>query len=115
MGRMSKREKKARLKDTVLDYARGGMKIKEICERTFLHRNTVRAWIKEGCVEKKKVPVKADKPLNEQELLADVEARLSPEQRRREAEFKAAMEALTRLRRKHFPEIGEGYTCDPDF
>jgi len=115
MGRLSKREKKVRLKDTVLSYARGGMKIHEICERTLLHRNTVRAWIKEGCVEKKKVTAKAEKPLSERELLAEIERRLPSEVKAREKEYQTAIEALTRLRRKRFPEIGEGYTCDPDF
>ena len=111
MGRLSKREKKARLKDTVLSYARGGMKIHEICKRTFLHRNTVRAWIKEGCVEKKKT-AENEKPrvLSERELLREVESRLPSEVKAREAEFEAAMKYLTR-RRQGFPFLPD----DPEF
>jgi len=51
----------------------------------------------------------------EARLLKEVEDRLPPEVKAREKEYQTAMEALTRLRRKRFPEIGEGYTTEPDF
>jgi len=118
MGRLSKREKKARLKGTVLDYARRGVSIKEISERCFLHRNTVAKWIKEGEVKPVKVKAPstvAEKPLSEYELLREIEKRLPSEVKAREKEYQTAMEALKRLRRRKFPEVGYGLTTEPDF
>lgn len=113
MGRMSKREKKARLKGTVLDYARSGMSIREISERCFLHRNTVAKWIKEGEVKPVKVKAPstvAEKPLSEYELLREVDRRLPAEVKARELEFEAVMKYLTR-RRQGFPFLPD----DPEF
>jgi len=108
MGRLSKREKKARLRDTVLAYARSGVRIKEICGRTGLHRNTIRLWIKEGGVEKK-APAKAEKPLSDYELLREVDRRLPAEVKAKETAFKQFLERLEKRRNWDLPFPPEFY------
>jgi len=86
-----------------------------------LSRNRVNELVRLGApdefVRKEEVkagPVESDHH-KEARLLREVENRLPVEEKQRELEFKLAMEALTNLRRKRFPEIGEGYTTEPDF
>ena len=119
MGKLKRDERQLRL--LVWSQHLEGKSNRAVARDLKLCRNRVNALIKLGpppeFVRKEEVkagPVESDHH-KEARLLKEVESRLSPEQRRREAEFKAVVEYLTNLRRKRFPEIGDGYTCDPDF
>ena len=115
---MMKDEKQ--LRSLVWDRHERGLSNRQIAKETGVCRNRVNELVKLGPPEEfKRVrePSRAvaEKPLSEYELLREVDRRLPAEVKTREAEFKAAMEALTRLRRRKFPEIGYGYTTEPDF